>query len=316
MKRSPLGMQVLLVATILVGSAFGLALASGQTAPPKQEAKPESKQDAVHRDLKSWFESSDPYGFQFSMSYVTGGKIDFTVGTGSGTVTADGILHLVLAEPPPREEKAAGNPTVEPKSAKTFDLYKLGETLAMRSPAGAWASFTFKDCEPEIVNTPTSTSISGFSRKLLSVVGGPSIPNDRAGAIQSLAYVQDPRTLVHKLVGSTQGLTDKLEPKASEAAANGINVREVTIPLPYEKTSAIPGVFLVGTTSITIRVDEKLQVTAVVVSVREFDRQNEADRKKYPASTIVQSFTSIADVPKEEVPADVVKLLQPAPSGK
>jgi hypothetical protein len=301
-------MHVLPAATVLLGLAF----ASGQTPPPTQE----SKQEAARRDLKTWFEQSDPYGFQFSMTYVTGGKIDWTVGTGSGTVTADGILHLVVAEPPSRGDATGHTPTTELKPAKSFDLYKLGGTLSMRSPAGAWASFTLKDCEPEIVDTPTSTSISGFSRKLLSVVGGPSIPNDRAGAIQSLAYVQDPRSLVHKLVGTTQGLTDKLEPKASEAAANGIKVREVTIPLPYEKTSAIPGVFLVGTTAITIRVDEKLQVTAIVISVRAFDRENEADRKKYPASTIVQSFTSIADVQKEEVPADVVKLLQPAPAGK
>lgn len=307
MKRSAFATWILMAHVVVLG----LVRAGRQLPPPAQEAKPAP----ADRDLKTWFDGSSPYAFQFSMTHVANGRADAAIATGNGSVTSSGILHLVVSEPPSSKEATDPTSKGEPPKAPTFDLYKLGETLTMKSPAGAWASFTLLDCEPEVVITNASASVSGFSQKLLSIVGGPAVPNSRAGMVQSLAYLPEPRNFVHRFVSSPKELTEKLESKEPVPAGKGTKTRDVTLQLPYEKTKSMPGVWQVGAIEITVRVDEKLQVSEIVVSLHEFAGERGGNGKSLPPWTLVHSFTSIADALKEEVPADVAKLLQPAPSG-
>jgi hypothetical protein len=173
-------------------------------------------------DITKWAKSPDDLECSLIWTHVAP-KREHDAPPVQCTLFHDGVVRVVSGAVATSSTLDRPNEAPQKSAPESMVLYRKGDRVVVQHLDGHWAALTIQDFDPETISDGTSTRTSSFSRNLIAAIGGPAMPNPRAGAARMLVYVRDPRTLLR---ASMEGVHSDVEPglTSGSTAATPIGV--------------------------------------------------------------------------------------------
>jgi hypothetical protein len=282
----------------VVGFAF-LSFVVAGIAQEKPAAPREKPKGSI--DVTAWANAPDDVecGLVVAIVYPEG---ESEAGRARCTFFHEGVVRI---EAPIAASKPKGPGDAKTAAAQeSVEIYRSVDRLVVNHVDGHWSALGIGDLGPEEVTEGNTSFASSFSRKLIAAVGGPALPNLRAGRVQEFALVKDPRELVRASLKSDHSSIGSLVVSAPPSSSPvGVDLRdEVVKHLLGPNVECSKGRVL-----LTANADGA--VTEIELQLRQSDNYctKPEDPKFWNARL---TFKEIRHVAESKVPDDVKKLLQ------